>query len=94
MIFLQLYLFQEPLTYSPTETDSELRRVATESGKYICQACSSGHGADCVFELVPFFLTDINRGFAVEGPKRVEQGQYFKLKCSASVYNYTRHTIR
>ena len=86
---------QEPNTYSLYDTDSELRVVASESGMYICQACPDDfNGGKCVFGSVPFFLTDVNRGFAVEGPKKVEQGQYFKLKCSASVYEYIKDTIR
>ena len=73
--------------------DSVLKTIAVNSGEFICQACNT---ITCISENIPFFVTDVNGdgSFAVDGPKQVLEGDPMKLKCSASVYNYTEDSIQ
>ena len=73
--------------------DSVLKTIAENSGEYICQACNT---ITCVSESIPFFVTDVNGdgNFAVDGPKQVLEGDPMKLRCSASIYNYTDDSIQ
>ena len=43
----------------------------------------------CATSTVNFFVTDVTNGFSVSGPDSVMEGESAKLKCSASVYNFT-----
>ena len=74
--------------------DSILKTIATSSGEFICQACNT---ITCISQNIPFFVTDVNGdgNFAVDGPKQVLEGEpRVKLKCSASVYNFTENSIQ
>jgi hypothetical protein len=73
--------------------DSVLKTIAENSGEFICQACNT---VTCISESIPFFVTDVNGdgNFAVDGPKHVLEGEAMKLKCSASVYNFTADSIQ
>lgn len=65
---------------------STIREVARRSGQFVCQACNQ---INCVFDKIDFFVTDVDDGFSVFGPKNVLEGQRAKLKCSASSYNFS-----
>ena len=42
--------------------------------------------------MAPFFVTDVNKGFALEGPRKAQEEDAIKLRCSASVYDYENIT--
>ena len=71
---------------------SDLSRVATKSGQFSCMACND---VDCQYSKVVFFVTDVeDDGFAMTGPERAMEGDHVKLTCKASVYNFTRGSMR
>lgn len=77
-----------PNTYSRVGL---MKEVARRSGVFICQTCNK---IDCNFAKVPFFVTDVpDDGFAVEGHNPVLVGDPMRLKCSASVYNFTENSM-
>lgn len=75
---------------SAHERSSELHWVARKSGYISCQACNHR----CTEHSFPFFVTDVEDGFSVAGPREVLEGDRAGLKCSASVYNYTKGSIQ
>ena len=71
---------------------SDLTRVATKSGQFSCMACND---VDCQYSKVVFFVTDVeDDGFAMTGPEKAMEGDHVKLTCKASVYNFTRGSMR
>ena len=71
---------------------SDLSRVATKSGQFSCMACND---VDCQYSKVVFFVTDVeDDGFAMTGPEKAMEGDHVKLTCKASVYNFTRGSMR
>ena len=71
---------------------SDLSRVATKSGQFSCMACND---VDCQYSKVGFFVTDVeDDGFAMTGPEKAMEGDHVKLTCKASVYNFTRGSMR
>ena len=71
---------------------SDLSRVATKSGQFSCMACND---VDCQYSKVAFFVTDVeDDGFAMTGPEKAMEGDHVKLTCKASVYNFTRGSMR
>ena len=78
-------------TFGQHGRDSVLKIVARKSGLIICQSCNE---LGCAFEHLPFFLTDVEAGFAASGPKRAVEGDHIKFRCAASIYNYTRDSVK
>ncbi|XP_059087174.1 vascular endothelial growth factor receptor 1-like [Tigriopus californicus] len=78
-------------TFSDIGRESTIKLIAHRSGQIICQACNE---VNCQYKFLPFFVTDVPKGFSVEGPRKVMEGDHIKLRCSASVYNYTLGSIQ
>ena len=53
---------------------------------FTCMACGGGV---CETANVPFFVTTLQEGFQISGPKKAIQGDRVDLLCEASKYNYT-----
>jgi len=72
------------------QLDSTLSVVAKQSGRYTCIA-NSGESAQ--FASVNFFVTGVKNGFQISGEHTVLEGEKVDLRCTASRYNYTKHSL-
>lgn len=46
------------------------------------------------YAYVPFFVTDVPKdGFDITGPKKILAGDPLRIRCSASVYNYSQDSM-
>eukprot|EP00094_Tigriopus_californicus_P001194 TCALIF_01156-PA protein Name:"Similar to FLT1 Vascular endothelial growth factor receptor 1 (Homo sapiens)" AED:0.09 eAED:0.09 QI:607/0.8/0.66/1/0.8/0.66/6/0/928 len=68
-------------TFSDIGRESTIKLIAHRSGQIICQACNE---VNCQYKFLPFFVTDVPKGFSVEGPRKVMEGDHIKLRPTAS----------